>query len=128
MANVVRTRIFVRHIEDSEAVARAHGHVFAETRPANPLLVARSTSVSACDLSRPRTAGLVGGRRQAASIEGMTLSKGEGHRERARSRRSALLPQPSRRSPFHRQIRLICGGRHRFRELGSCSISWYPRG
>lgn len=34
MADVVRTRIFVSHIEDSEAVARAHSEVFAETRPA----------------------------------------------------------------------------------------------
>jgi enamine deaminase RidA (YjgF/YER057c/UK114 family) len=38
MTDVVRTRIFVRHIEDSEAVARAHGDVFAETCPANTLL------------------------------------------------------------------------------------------
>ena len=38
MADVVRTRIFVRHIEDSAAVARAHSDVFTEMRPANTLL------------------------------------------------------------------------------------------
>jgi hypothetical protein len=48
--------------------------------------VARSTSVSACDLSRPLTAGLVRGRRQATSIESMTLSEGEHQGERAPSR------------------------------------------
>jgi hypothetical protein len=35
---LVRTRVFVRNIEDSEAVARAHGSIFADIRPANTLL------------------------------------------------------------------------------------------
>ena len=38
LADVVRTRIFVRNIEDWEAVARAHGSVFGTIRPANALL------------------------------------------------------------------------------------------
>jgi len=38
LADVVRTRIFVRNIEDWEAVARAHGSVFGAIRPANALL------------------------------------------------------------------------------------------
>src|SRR5688500_6133595 len=38
LADVVRTRIFVRNLGDWEAVARAHGSVFAEIRPANALL------------------------------------------------------------------------------------------
>src|SRR5262245_50963800 len=38
LTDVVRTRIFVRDLADWEAVARAHGSVFAETRPANALL------------------------------------------------------------------------------------------
>ena len=38
LADVVRTRVFVRNLEDWEAVARAHGSVFAEIRPANALL------------------------------------------------------------------------------------------
>jgi enamine deaminase RidA (YjgF/YER057c/UK114 family) len=38
MADVVRTRVFVRDIGDSEAVAHAHAHFFAEIRPANTLL------------------------------------------------------------------------------------------
>lgn len=38
LADVVRTRIFIRHIEDWEAVARAHGSVFGSIRPANTLV------------------------------------------------------------------------------------------
>jgi enamine deaminase RidA (YjgF/YER057c/UK114 family) len=38
LADVVRTRVFVRNIEDSQAVARAHGNFFADIRPANTLL------------------------------------------------------------------------------------------
>ncbi len=36
--DVVRTRIFIRNLSDWEAVARAHGSVFADIRPANTLV------------------------------------------------------------------------------------------
>jgi enamine deaminase RidA (YjgF/YER057c/UK114 family) len=38
LADVVRTRIIVRHVEDADAVARVHGQFFADVRPANTLL------------------------------------------------------------------------------------------
>jgi enamine deaminase RidA (YjgF/YER057c/UK114 family) len=38
LKDVVRTRVYLRRIEDWEAVARAHGRAFAEIRPANTLL------------------------------------------------------------------------------------------
>lgn len=38
MDDVVRTRIFVTDIADTEAVARAHGRVFADIKPANTLV------------------------------------------------------------------------------------------
>ena len=39
--DVVRTRIFVRRIEDWEAVARVHGERFGAIRPANTLVQAQ---------------------------------------------------------------------------------------
>ena len=38
LTDVVRPRVFVRNINDSDAVARAHGAIFADIRPANTLL------------------------------------------------------------------------------------------
>jgi enamine deaminase RidA (YjgF/YER057c/UK114 family) len=40
LGDVVRTRVFVRHIEDWEAVARVHGERFGSVRPANTLVQA----------------------------------------------------------------------------------------
>ncbi len=38
--NVVRTRIFLAHAENWEAVGRAHGEVFGSIRPASTMVVA----------------------------------------------------------------------------------------
>jgi enamine deaminase RidA (YjgF/YER057c/UK114 family) len=37
----VRTRIYVRHVDDWEPVARVHGDYFAQIRPANTLVQAQ---------------------------------------------------------------------------------------
>jgi enamine deaminase RidA (YjgF/YER057c/UK114 family) len=37
--NVVRTRIYLTHVEDWEAVGAVHGEFFSETRPASTMIV-----------------------------------------------------------------------------------------
>jgi len=41
MRDVVRTRTYVRHAADTEAVARVHGERFAKVRPASTLIEAQ---------------------------------------------------------------------------------------
>lgn len=41
LADVVRTRIYVRNVNDWEPVARVHGAYFAQIRPANTLVQAQ---------------------------------------------------------------------------------------
>jgi len=47
LEDVVRTRVFVRRIEDWEAVARAHGERFGHVQPANTLVEAKLVSEEA---------------------------------------------------------------------------------
>lgn len=41
LGDVVRTRIYIRYVEDWEPVARVHGETFAQIRPANTLVQAQ---------------------------------------------------------------------------------------
>jgi enamine deaminase RidA (YjgF/YER057c/UK114 family) len=41
LKDVVRTRIYLNHLDDWEAVARVHGEVFRDVRPVNTLVEAR---------------------------------------------------------------------------------------
>jgi enamine deaminase RidA (YjgF/YER057c/UK114 family) len=47
LEDVVRTRVFVRRIQDWEAVARAHGERFGHVQPANTLVEAALVSEDA---------------------------------------------------------------------------------
>jgi enamine deaminase RidA (YjgF/YER057c/UK114 family) len=42
LTDVIRTRIYVVNTEDWEAVARVHGEIFQEIRPANTLIVVKA--------------------------------------------------------------------------------------
>jgi enamine deaminase RidA (YjgF/YER057c/UK114 family) len=42
LSDVVRTRIYITNFGDWEEIARAHGEVFRDVRPANTLVVVRS--------------------------------------------------------------------------------------
>ena len=42
LTDVIRTRIYVVNTEHWEAVARAHGEIFQEIRPANTLIVVKA--------------------------------------------------------------------------------------
>ena len=42
LTDVIRTRIYVVNTEDWEAVARVHGEIFKEIRPANTLIVVKA--------------------------------------------------------------------------------------
>ena len=41
LENVIRTRIFIVHTPDWEAVCRAHGEIFSTIRPANTLVTVK---------------------------------------------------------------------------------------
>lgn len=41
LSDIVRTRIYVRHVDDWEPVARVHGDYFGSIRPANTLVQAQ---------------------------------------------------------------------------------------
>lgn len=40
--DVIRTRVYIVNVDDWQAVARAHGEIFKDIRPANTLIVIRA--------------------------------------------------------------------------------------
>src|SRR5258708_36554549 len=42
LTDIIRTRIYVVNTEDWEAVARVHGEIFQDSRPANTLIVVKA--------------------------------------------------------------------------------------
>lgn len=66
LEDVVRTRIFVRHIDDWEPVARAHGRRFGDIQPANTLVQAEL--VGSDYLVEMEAEALVGGGAEASGL------------------------------------------------------------
>lgn len=54
LADVVRTRVFMRNIEDSEAVAQAHGSIFADIRSGEHLAARRADRLGDAGRDRGR--------------------------------------------------------------------------